>query len=65
MVLVFGIFVGATNALKDKKFMSKLIEEPWGYVQGMLECGGWGAPTKACKDMPMSGNRPISLDPRQ
>ena len=63
MIVMLSIFIASTNALKDSHFLAKLIEKPWGQVQGMLECGVWGPPQSACKLLPGQTKRNASLDP--
>lgn len=65
IIVLMGVFTASVKALQDNKFMAKIVEEPWGRIQGMLECGVWGAPTKVCKNMASSSARTISLDPRK
>ncbi len=63
MVVMLSLFVASTNALREGKYLSSLIERPWGEVQGMLECGVWGPPSKACKSLPGQLGRQVSLKP--
>jgi hypothetical protein len=64
MIVMLSIFIASTNALKDSHFLAKLIEKPWGRVQGMIECGVWGPPQAACKLLPGQTQRNNSLDSR-
>lgn len=63
IIVLMGVFTASVKALQDNKFLAKVVEEPWGRVQGMLECGVWGTPAKVCKTMASSTPRTISLDP--
>lgn len=63
IVVMVGIFMAGTNALRDKKFLAKLIGGPWEQVQGMIECGVWGPPKKSCAKLPGQTSRTISMDP--
>lgn len=63
MVVMLGIFVASMNALREGHFLASLIEQPWGQVQGMIECGVWGSPQIACKSLPGQVNRNASLEP--
>lgn len=63
MVVMLSIFIASINALKEGHFLAKLIERPWGQVQGMIECGVWGPPKTACRALPGQPKRNVSLDP--
>lgn len=63
MVVMLSIFIASINALRDGRFLSKLVERPWEQVQGMIECGVWGPPQTSCKALPGQPKRNVSLDP--
>lgn len=65
MVVMLSIFIASTNALRDGKFLAKLVGNPWEQVAGMIECGVWAPPKTACKSLPSQPDRNISLDPRK
>lgn len=63
MVVMLSIFVASMNTLREGKYLANLVERPWAEVQGMLECGVWGQPAKACKTLPGQLDRQVSLKP--
>ncbi|MDG0814825.1 TadE/TadG family type IV pilus assembly protein [Bdellovibrio svalbardensis] len=63
MVVMLGVFIASMNTLREGKYLANLIERPWAEVQGMLECGVWGPPSKACKTLPGQLGRQVSLKP--
>ena len=63
MVVMMGLFVTSMNTLREGKYLSNMVERPWAEVQGMLECGVWGPPSKACKSLPGQLGRQVSLKP--
>ena len=58
-----GIFIASTRVLRENKVLAKLIGGPWTQVQGMVECGIWGAPSKVCKKHPNNFYRSTTWDP--
>jgi len=64
MVLMIGTFAWATNQLREKQYLAKLISGPWVKVSGMIESGVWEAPDKARKLHPNQINRSNTVDPR-
>lgn len=63
MVVMLSIFIASMNTLREGKYLATLIERPWDEVKGMLECGVWGQPSKACKTLPGQLGRQVSLKP--
>lgn len=63
MVLTIGLFIGASNFLRDKKILSKMIGGPWLKVSGMIEAGIWDAPDQARAKHPNQIDRSLSLKP--
>ncbi len=42
-VLVSVMFAG-TRALREKRVLASLVQQPWSYVAGMIENGMWMPP---------------------
>lgn len=64
-VIFVGAFMAASRFLRDEKFLAKMIAGPWVQLQGMAECGSWGAPSKVCKKHPNNSTRTLTYDPRK
>lgn len=64
MVLLLSIFMASVTTLRDGKYLSNMVERPWAEAQGMLECGVWGPPKTACKQLPGQFYRGVSLNPK-
>ncbi|KYG66833.1 hypothetical protein AZI86_07300 [Bdellovibrio bacteriovorus] len=65
MVLTIGLFIGASNFLREKKILSKMIGGPWEKVSGMIEAGVWASPDQARTKHPNQIKRSLTLDPEQ
>lgn len=64
-VIFVGAFMAATEFLRNEKFLAKMVGGPWVQIQGMTECGVWGAPSKVCKKHPNNTSRLLTYDPRK
>ena len=64
MTVLVGVFVASMKVFRDEKILAHLVEEPWQRVSGMIECGVWEVPAKACKDHPGNFNRAVSWNPQ-
>lgn len=63
MVLTLGLFMSASNFLREKKVLAKMIGGPWVKVSGMIEAGNWEAPEQARTKHPNQIDRSLSLKP--
>ncbi|WP_413559313.1 hypothetical protein [Bdellovibrio sp. HCB209] len=63
MIVMVGIFIGSMNALRDSKFLSKIVTGPWERVAGMMESGVWVAAKDAQKQHPNQRDRSVSFNP--
>jgi hypothetical protein len=67
MVVVFGVGLLFQKFFKDTKIAQKFTIEPWGRLNGMIQCGTWtpcGVDTKAPGLHPNTKERVLSLDPK-
>ncbi|MBO9667302.1 MAG: hypothetical protein J7501_10880 [Bdellovibrio sp.] len=65
MVVMLSIFIASINALKDSKYLSKLVSGPWVTVAGMIESGVWEPADAARKKHPNQFDRTLSIDPTE
>ncbi|QDK43778.1 MULTISPECIES: hypothetical protein [unclassified Bdellovibrio] len=63
MIVMVGIFVASMNALRDSKFLSKLVSGPWERVAGMMESGVWAPAKEARQQHPNQRDRSITNRP--
>ncbi len=63
MIVMVGIFVASMNALRDSKFLSKLVSGPWERVAGMMESGVWAPAKEARQQHPNQKTRSITNEP--
>lgn len=63
MVLTVGLFIGASNFLREKKILAKMIGGPWEKASGMIEAGVWDKPDQARAKHPNQLSRSLSLKP--
>jgi hypothetical protein len=63
MVVMLGIFIASMSALRDSKFLAKMVTGPWDKVAGMMESGVWLPAKDARQKHPNQKDRTISLDP--
>ena len=69
-VLIISIMVSvmyaASRVLGDQQILSRLVEQPWGYVAGMIENGIWDNPQRGRDRHPNDITRhgtPLGDDP--
>lgn len=65
MIVMLGILIGSVNALRDSKFLAKLVSGPWERVSGMMESGVWKPAKDARQAHPNQTNRSISINPKE
>ena len=41
LALMVSIIFAVTNGIKNKKYLTQLVEKPWTYVAGMIENAYW------------------------
>lgn len=63
IILIGGISFLSTS-LRESQAIAKLVSGSWTKIAGMIECGVWEAPSKACTLHPNQLKRSVSLDPR-
>lgn len=64
MTILIGGIIFLSNSLRESQTVAKLVSGPWTKISGMLECGVWEAPSKACTKHPNQTDRSVSYDPR-
>ena len=64
MTILIGGIIFLSNSLRESETVAKLVSGPWTKISGMLECGVWEAPSKACSQHPNQTNRGVSLRPQ-
>ncbi len=65
VVVLTGSFM-VQKFLKDKKFIQNFTFEPWGKLNGMIQCGTWskcGVESPTAGQHPNSKERVLSLKP--
>lgn len=63
MLVTISLFIWGTNELRQKKYLAKLVGEPWQKVAGMIESGVWEGEKTARQKHPNSRNRSLTYDP--
>lgn len=67
MVVLIGVFSSIMNVLKANNLATRFTQEPWGKLNGMIQCGNWvecGVNSPAAAVHPNSSNRVLTLDPK-
>lgn len=67
MVVMLTLSFMIQKFLKSSEFIQKLSIQPWGRLDGMIQCGVWkpcGVETKAPGMHPNTKERVLSLDPK-
>lgn len=65
LMVTVGLFVAATNQLRERQVLAKLVEGPWKKVAGMIETGVWEDPKTARAKHPNQANRGVTFDPNR
>jgi hypothetical protein len=67
MVVLIGVFSAIMDVLKTNNLATRFTQEPWGKLNGMIQCGNWvdcGVNTPAAGVHPNSSGRVLTLDPK-
>lgn len=63
MMIATGIIISATKILRDQKFLSNLVSNPWTLIAGMSESGVWLPANEARNHHPNTWARVRTPDP--
>lgn len=62
MTIMLSLLLFGVKTMREKKVIASMVEGPWNYSGGMIECGIWGTSKKVCGRHPnVAADRGITL----